>query len=258
MKKILNISVMGAMALFTGTSFAQNRVPTIVGGEDAKPHEFPFIISLQNNGRHFCGGSLITPNTVITAAHCVYGQTAENLTVSLGRHNIKNDENDEKQNIKVADFIAHADFSYNTLVNDVAIIHLATPAVLNEYVQTIALPEPDLIPEGKSSIIGWGKTESCFFCGLPDTLQYAEVDIYKFDDCAEKYKNSGNKIQAGMVCAATDGIDTCQGDSGGPLFQNGTLLGLTSWGIGCANKNYPGVYTQVSNYIDFIKENMVD
>ncbi len=237
-------------------SFSYNQSPLIVGGEDAKSNEFPFMASLQKDGRHYCAGSLIGEQTILTAAHCVIGQKAENLKISLGRHNLNIAEDETAQTYQVKDITIHPDYSGTTFVNDVAIIHLEEAAELNDFVQPIPLAEKDSTPEGTTTIIGWGRLEGGFFGGLPDVLQIANVDVVSNENCNEAYSKRDLEVKEGMMCAASPNTDSCQGDSGGPLFQDGKLLGITSWGIGCASPDFPGVYTQVSSFLDFITENI--
>jgi len=239
-----------ASLLISSSVFADKQT-TIVGGEDAKENHYPFMVSLQqkSNNFHFCGGSLLNETTVITAAHCTVNANPGSLQVALGKHSLSTEE-DTQQIIDVKSIVVHPDFSYYTLVNDVSIIHLAEPAVLNKYVQPINLPEKDASPEGYTKIIGWGTLKSGG--QTPDILQKAKVKVVDFEECAEAYGSSSNSVREGMMCAAAPGKDSCQGDSGGPLFKGRTLLGLTSWGYGCAQEKYPGVYTNVSSFVDFI------
>lgn len=252
LKKIyLSTILILIISLFTiVTTYGSTNRATIVGGKEAVPYSYPFMVSIQykSSSWHFCGGSLISPNTVITAAHCTKGKSAANLQVVIGEHNLAIDEGVE-QVIDVSEIVIHDNFNFSTLKDDISLLHLSTPAVLGDSAQIIPLPNAGEEFSGTTTTIGWGRLSSGG--KTPDALNEVDIDLVEFDDCNASYDN---KILPGMICASLPGKDSCQGDSGGPLFQNGKLVGLTSWGYGCASPDYPGVYTQVSNYIDFINE----
>lgn len=250
-KTPLSIILVYMLTFFTLAVNSSINGATIVGGKEAVPYSYPFMVSIQykSSNRHFCGGALISPQTVITAAHCTKGESANRLKVVLAEHNFKVKE-DIEQERDVSEIIIHDDFNYTTLKNDVSILHLSTPVDLGFKTELIALPEPNEEISGTTTVIGWGALS--FGGSSPDVLNEVDVDIVDFDQCNTNYNG---EILPGMLCASSPGKDACQGDSGGPLFKENKLIGLTSWGKGCAKPNYPGVYTQVSKYIDFISEN---
>jgi len=230
----------------------------IVGGEPAEPGEFPWQVSLQLRGDnfHYCGGSVISPDFIVTAGHCVEGFTADEVDVVAGLDRLSNDRN--AQRIPAAELVQHERFSYLTLRNDVAVIRLSSPLTLDQAsVNAICLPSADLAAEGTAVVTGWGTTEEGG--DVSDVLMKVSVPIVPDDQCDELY---GGGVYQSMICAGdveNGGIDSCQGDSGGPFIvpgENNTwqLAGIVSWGNGCAEPGYPGVYTEVSYFVDWIQD----
>lgn len=249
----LGIVLVSILSFFTLVSNGSTSGATIVGGKEAVPYSYPFMVSIQNKDseRHFCGGALISPSTVITAAHCTKYKSARSLQVVVGEHNLSKKTGNEQ--IRYVDkIIIHDDFSYSTLQNDISILHLSKPIDIGFAAQLITLPHANEKFSGKTKAIGWGTLR--FGGSSPDELNEVDVKIVNFEKCKDSY---GDELLPGMICAGAPGKDACQGDSGGPLFKNNKLVGLTSFGEGCADPNYPGIYTQVSRYIDFINQNIL-
>ncbi|XP_068179784.1 transmembrane protease serine 9-like [Antennarius striatus] len=218
----------------------------IVGGYECSPHSQPWQVSL-NLGYHFCGGSLINDQWIISAAHCWQNPFAQ--IAILGDHHIWVNEGTE-QFMSVDAIYWHESYDYQTLDYDIMLMKLAHPATINQYVKPVALPKACPAPGDMCTVSGWGNiyTDEVF---NPFNLQCVKVPILSNKDCEGSYPG---KITDRMVCAGylEGGKDSCQGDSGGPLVCNGELQGIVSWGQGCAQPNYPGVYTKVCSLLPWI------
>merc|ERR1712038_635944 len=241
-------------------------VGRIVGGEEAEDGEFPFQVSLRQIGAigatHFCGGSILNENWVVTAAHCCSGSTLLMHVVAGGIKLNSNEGEEERRDVEK--IIAHPDYSQQDLTNDICLLKLAKPLEMTDYIQPIALPESKQdTEEGEPiTVTGWGSLSEGGLI-LPNVLHKVSVPVVGDDACNEYYSSSGYSIVDSMICAGLPegGKDSCQGDSGGPFFSNESpksreLLGVVSWGIGCARPGYPGVYTEVSHFVEWITETM--
>lgn len=217
----------------------------IVGGVEASQGEFPFIVSLRgSSGGHFCGGSLIKKDWVITAAHCV---PAGIKTVVAGLYDQSQNQGVEK--LAVDKVIAHPNYNKQPQDYDYALVHLKVASKF----APIALNKGEI--SGKTDFVtaGWGYTAENG--EIPNVLRKVTVPLVSAEACSAAYPGS---ITDRMICAGLDagGKDSCQGDSGGPLLLGSgakqTLAGVVSWGEGCARPKKYGVYSKVSSVIDWI------
>ncbi|XP_032761099.1 anionic trypsin-1 [Rattus rattus] len=241
MSALLILALVGA-----AVAFPLDDDDKIVGGYTCPEHSVPYQVSL-NSGYHFCGGSLINDQWVVSAAHCYKSR----IQVRLGEHNINVLEGDE-QFINAAKIIKHPKYSSWTLNNDIMLIKLSSPVKLNARVAPVALPSA-CAPAGTQCLIsGWGNTLSSGV-NNPDLLQCVDAPVLSQADCEAAYPG---EITSSMICVGflEGGKDSCQGDSGGPVVCNGQLQGIVSWGYGCALPDNPGVYTKVCNFVDWIQD----
>ncbi|XP_026151291.1 transmembrane protease serine 3 [Mastacembelus armatus] len=231
----------------------------IVGGNISKPGQFPWQVSLRFNGEHLCGGSIITSLWILTAAHCVYGFADPSMwTVQAG---LTEQLVHGAQSLAVEQIIYHAHYRPKGLDYDIAMMKLATSLTFNGFVEPICLPNHgEEFEEGTMCwISGWGATEDEGDTSV--VLRFAIVPLLSTKTCnqPEIYKGL---ISSWMICAGylEGGIDSCQGDSGGPLACEESsvwkLVGATSWGIGCAMRNKPGVYTRITQSLSWIRQQM--
>ncbi|KAJ9062438.1 Transmembrane protease serine 3 [Entomophthora muscae] len=231
-------------------TMAMNRI--VGGNEVTPPFKYPWMVSLKRTGRHWCGGALYTPNTVISAAHCV-ADKMELWTVEVHRHNLKASmEQENGISYRVIDRIVHSSYKKTSNAYDIAIWKTDAPP---RFVAFFRLDDGKWSSSSEQPlvVIGWGTTSS----GGAASPQLREVVLPLIDDdvCKRAYPGVDARSQfcAGFLAG---GRDSCQGDSGGPIVtsdgQYAVLVGVVSWGKGCAQKNYPGVYTRISSVIGFI------
>jgi len=234
----------------------------IVGGEEASDGEFPFQVSLRSIGAlgatHFCGGSIINENWIVTAAHCCANQSPFSMHVVAGGIKLNNFENEEEPR-DVDSIISHPSYISSTISNDICLLKLKESLEWTDFVQPINLPESMQQTEAGTmvTVTGWGTLSEGAF-NLPNVLHKVTLPVVSDEECDRAYASAGYGTEENMICAGLPegGKDSCQGDSGGPFFLNEegnpTLLGIVSWGIGCARAGYPGVYSEVSYHIDWI------
>ncbi|XP_060091244.1 transmembrane protease serine 3 [Heteronotia binoei] len=233
--------------------------PRIVGGNSSWPHQWPWQASLQFQGYHLCGGSVITSWWIVTAAHCVYDLHFPSAwSVQVGFVTL---EENSVNPYSVDKIIYHRNYKPKTMGNDIALIKLANPLVLNGFIEPICLPNfGEYFPDGKMCwISGWGATEEGG--DTSETMNYAGVPLISNKVCNHR-EVYGGIVTSSMLCAGflKGGVDSCQGDSGGPLVCEVThtwkLVGTTSFGVGCAEENKPGVYSRTTSFLDWIHEQM--
>jgi len=235
----------------------------IVGGDDANISDYPYQAAMLgegwgNNYYAYCGASVINEYWVLTAAHCMSGEIAPTTYVRVGN---SNSYAQGGQTYEVAEIISHPNYNSNTMNNDIALIRLEDPIEFSNNVQPVSLVCDQQVQLGvedvgqTSWITGWGEDEGT--ANNPNQLQVVDVPI------TETSNYGGNQIDADMIMAgySNGGYDSCQGDSGGPMVVLATddetylQVGVVSWGYGCAEAGYPGVYTRVSYFLDWICTN---
>ncbi|KAL1497621.1 hypothetical protein ABEB36_008551 [Hypothenemus hampei] len=240
------------------THWRPTREPRVIGGEETPEGAAPWQAALKHHGKHRCGGTVISRRVILTAAHCY----TENLIAVAGTNNIY-DQNSHKQHARVESGHLHPDYKkIGPHSNDIALLILEKPGFkLNEFIKPICLTHETPQPGTWCEVTGWG-THDPKTPGRPSNiLRSAAVPILSLDTCRKKdvYGGQHQTILDNMICAGhlKGGIDACGGDSGSPLVceLNGKyeLAGLVSWGEGCAEKDRPGVYTDVTSFLDWIK-----
>jgi len=223
----------------------------IVGGQAASQSQFPYTAAVLYSTRLLCGGTLLTPSHVVTAAHCTNGRSASQLSIRVG----SNAYLSGGQVSPVSAILQHPLYNSRSQDNDISILVLRTPVKLTSSVgvATVTRREPS---DGEIvTVSGWGVLSEQGTASSTN-LRYVSIPTVGRVQCRARYGTT--TITDNMICAgnAEGGKDSCQGDSGGPLVRQGTndLVGIVSWGVGCGRPQIPGVYTNALRYSGWINQ----
>jgi len=227
----------------------------IVGGQTA-PRPIPWQVSIRSHGSHFCGGTILDATTVLSAGHCFDGGNRNGLSILAGTVNRK-DKSGQVSDIEKVLWNKDPGFVFQGIDNDMVVLKLTQRLTFNENVRPACLPSSGYNPMGNELcfVSGWGTLNSGAHY-LPGDLQWVRVPPVS---CGSSYPG---QITDAMFCAGfpQGGKDSCQGDSGGPYVCNvggkAVVTGIVSFGKGCALAGYPGVYTRVTKFVNWIKQRM--
>ncbi|GFT08052.1 proclotting enzyme [Nephila pilipes] len=256
------------------TRFPNRRV---VGGQPAEKGSWPWMavvfVEKRNGGKSpDCGGALVTTRHVVTAAHCIVtgrGATTMSpqvLSVRLGAHDLGQNNEPGAVDISVDAVRRHEEFDPRTYKNDIAVLRLSRPIQFHDDISPVCLPFDSLyntnLTHKTSYVTGFGTTS--FNGASSDVLMEASFDIQGQELCRKAYERELNITEEYLCAGMMDGSkDSCQGDSGGPLVTTGKenkyyLVGIVSFGKLCAQPGYPGVYTRVTKYLDWLRTNLAN
>lgn len=249
----------------------------IIGGELAADGAWGWAVALRVSGRAFCTASLLSNEYAVTAAHCVQNVAASSLSILAGT-NYLSDTSSNAQTRQITTVFIHPNYNAEQHSYDIALLRFSPFVTNSTNIKYICLPSQNVDPYSDGSNVvaaGWGTTVS----GVSTMSQYLrQVTVQIISSTSTQCRNSQIYDTSVQFCAGVNGggkgkferqkqkefilennpchLDTCQGDSGGPLmsFVNNrwVLAGITSYGIGCARANYPGIYTRVSTFVTFI------
>ncbi|XP_073840712.1 venom serine protease Bi-VSP-like [Musca autumnalis] len=261
-----------------GCGYTSNSYKKIVGGEVSKKGAWPWIALIgyddQLSPSPFkCGGALVTARHVVTAAHCL---RKDLKFVRLGEHDLTTDTEARHVDINVVRSEKHPNYNTQNGHSDLAILYLERNVDFTEFISPICMPTtPQLRQKSYVKhtpfVVGWGKTMEGGISA--NVLQELQIPIYENSVCRDRYQKqkrlfTENQFDSAVLCAGvlSGGKDTCQGDSGGPLmipepYQNNVryyLIGVVSYGIGCARPEIPGVYTSTQYFMDWIQQKIAD
>ncbi|RZQ64841.1 S1 family peptidase [Amycolatopsis suaedae] len=246
---LLAAAVIGTVLPLAGAGAAAGVQPFVVGGTEASLADHPYAVYLADEkGNQFCGGTLIASDAVLTAAHCAKAMSRNDMRVVAGRQDKRTSAGvtAEVRKVWIPDGFQRPESG-----SDVAVLTLRD-SVPYQPAKVADQRHRSLYEAGtRATVLGWGRVKEGG--DRSDYLRKATVPVVADDSCAKSFESFDAKS---MVCAgyAEGGVDACQGDSGGPLVVGGTVIGVVSWGEGCAQAGKPGVYARVATFAKDIAE----
>lgn len=233
----------------------------VVGGTSANENSAPFIVSFQHKGIHYCAGSIISKNWVLTAAHCLSSnaQVMDTILMSGSIYIAGTSTTTQKRGINY--YVFNDLYLGGTSPYDIGLVYTKTPFIWTIAVNAINLPTDDYSSTGNAVLYGWGSISKDNNAKYPSILQLATVPIIPLDTCAKALSPNGKNVHNTNLCSGplTGGVGICTSDSGGPLIQNikgqQILVGIVSWGkLPCGQINSPSVYVKVSSMLSWIRK----
>jgi len=241
----------------------------IVGGTKTEVNEYPWQVGIVSKGSSsvWCGASLISNRWILTAAHCTKGESASGIQALLGEHDYSTTSETTMVRMAISKIINHPDYQHSTTNDDFSLLKMKKTIDFSKYahIRPICIPTDASkdYTDFTATVSGWGTLSS----GGSTSNQLREVDVKVLSNakCKNNYNYPSSWITSQMLCANVNGggKDACQGDSGGPLVSSGSgdgvtagqnyeLIGVVSWGSGCADANYPGVYARVTKQLAWL------
>ncbi|XP_055856013.1 trypsin beta-like [Episyrphus balteatus] len=241
--------------VFSGESAIADRYrDRIIGGEDASIQDFPYQCSLQKLENHACGCSIYNENYLIIAAHCLVGATQSDINHMQVRCG-SNFWSTGGLLREVESVILHPNYDTDTMANDIALAKVSLPLIFSSTVKPVKLANSMPADGSPVEVSGWGyKKEEVR--AMTAKLQMTTVTFLSGKPCSSSLYKYLGEIKPGMVCGVGEDKDACQGDSGGPLVNEAhEQVGVVSWGYGCGKPGYPGIYSDIQTYKEWIKKN---
>ncbi|KAH8412367.1 hypothetical protein KR009_001494, partial [Drosophila setifemur] len=231
----------------------------VVGGAAAAVNSAPYAVSMQYGGTHYCAASILNPNWLVTAAHCLTN-SAQVLGSTLVAGSIAvAGTASTTQTRSITYFVVNDLYTGGTVPYDIGLVYTPTAFVWSAAVAPVTLPSSGVVPTGTANLYGWGSTSSTSSASYPSTLQVADnIPIISLSSCEAALGTKGSDVHSTNLCTGplTGGVSICTSDSGGPLVQGNVLIGIVSWGkLPCGQANSPSVYVQVSSFISWISAN---
>lgn len=262
LSSVMTAALLSSSILHADTTAQESAPPQIqiVGGGPSQPGARPYTVELRLGSRHWCGGSLIDSQWVLTAAHCV-DNFPSNLNVAIGRYDITTTDG---ENLDVSKIILHPNWNTSNNDNDIALLKLESPTSLDIAPLPLVTSETGFEQPSTGemlTVMGWGALTQGG--SGPNVMHEVDVPLVSNATCNAPAAYDG-RITDNMLCAGfpQGGRDSCQGDSGGPIVSSAAgadfQVGIVSWGFGCAQPDKYGVYTRVENYIDWISSTITN
>ncbi|CAH2292934.1 complement factor D [Pelobates cultripes] len=226
----------------------------ILGGKESAGR--PYMVSLQLDGVHFCGGLLISDEWILSAAHCMPAGN-KTLHVMLGESSLKQTANSKTRvEFEIKKYFVHPLYNSSLIAHDLLLLKLPNKVNVSDAIKPMPFQKEDVdIPEGTRCLVsGWGQIR--LTGKRPDTLNEVLVTVISRDQCNRR-DYYDNELTDNMMCAGEKGKDSCEGDSGGPLICNSVAVGIVSFGSRkCGNAKRPGIYTRIVRYNNWINSTM--